>query len=138
MKGYLIGPINGCTDAEANDWRSLMKELLPEVEWLDPMRRDYRGREMEPGIAAEIVKGDLEDCEACNFAVAFRPKPSDGSAMEQFYCHDIIGKPVITIIPDGITPSPWTVHFSTVVVNTERAAAEWIERHLPVRRRKYS
>lgn len=126
MKVYLIGPINGCTDAEANDWRSLMKAFLPGHEMLDPMRRDYRGREMEPGIAAEIVIGDLKDCDACNVAVAFRPKPSDGSAMEQFYCRHVLGKPLVAIVPEGVTPSPWTVHFATVVVKTEREAAEWI------------
>lgn len=131
MKIYLIGPINGCTDAEANDWRSLMKELLPEHEILDPMRRDYRGREMEPGIAREIVDGDLEDCDECDIAVAFRPKASDGSAMEQFYVHHNHEKPVVAIVPDGVTPSPWTVTFATVVVNSERAAASWIRQNLP-------
>lgn len=129
MKIYLIGPINGCTDAEANDWRTLMKELLPGYNFLDPMRRDYRGREMEAGIAAEIVEGDLVDCEACDIAVAFRPKPSDGSAMEQFYVHFDLQKPVVTIVPAGVTPSPWTKHFSTVVVATEREAADWIENY---------
>jgi hypothetical protein len=128
---YLIGPINGCTDAEANDWRSLMKSLLPGYTILDPMRRDYRGREMEPGIAGEIVGGDLDDCEACDVAVAFRPKPSDGSAMEQFYCHRDLGKPVVAIVPAGVTPSPWTVHFSTVRVATEREAADWIKANHP-------
>lgn len=130
MKIYLIGPINGCTDSEANDWRSLMKELLPEHEFLDPMRRDYRGREMEPGIAREIVEGDLADCDECDCAVAFRPKPSDGSAMEQFYVRGELDKPLVAIVPDGVTPSPWTVTFATIVVNSEKAAVEWIRSNL--------
>ena len=34
------------------------KEHLERCDTLDPMRRDYRGRETAPGIAAEIVSGD--------------------------------------------------------------------------------
>lgn len=132
MKVYLIGPINGCTDAEANDWRSLMKSFLPGYEMLDPMRRDYRGREMEPGIAAEIVRGDLGDCMAADVAVAFRPKPSDGSAMEQFYMIQNLAKEVVVIVPAGVIPSPWTVFYSTAVVSTERSAADWIKTHYPL------
>lgn len=28
---YLCGPINGCTDAECNDWRSYAKAHLPDT-----------------------------------------------------------------------------------------------------------
>lgn len=129
IKFYTIGPINGCTDAEANDWRQLMERLLPAADGyqhLNPMVRDYRGREMEPGIAAEIVGSDLKDCEDCDVAIAYRPKPSDGSAMEQFYCFRDLKKPLVVIVPAGVTPSPWAVHHATVVVKTEREAAEWV------------
>ncbi|HKU51008.1 MAG TPA: hypothetical protein VJQ25_00955, partial [Nitrospira sp.] len=111
MKVYLIGPINGCTDAECNDWRDLVTRLLPKCEMLNPMRRDYRGRELDPAITYELVNGDLKDCDDCDVAIAFRPKPSDGSAMEQFYLYKVLDKPVITIIPKGTKPSPWTVYF---------------------------
>lgn len=130
IKFYTIGPINGCSDSEANDWRNLMEQLLPASQGyhhLNPMVRDYRGREMEPGIATEITNGDLADCVACDVAVAFKPKPSDGSAMEQFYVNRVLKKTVVVIVPPGVTPSPWTVRFSTVIVQSEREAAEWIK-----------
>lgn len=46
---YLAGPINGCTDAQANDWRTEAKRIAAERghTCLDPMARDYRGRESE-------------------------------------------------------------------------------------------
>ena len=57
---YLCGPINGRPDSECRDWRKVVADR-----WtgpvLDPLRRDYRGREAEPGIAAEIVAGDIAD-----------------------------------------------------------------------------
>jgi hypothetical protein len=43
MKVYLCGPINGCTDSECIDWRAAAKKRLSDT--IDPMRRDYRGRE---------------------------------------------------------------------------------------------
>lgn len=43
MKVYLAGPINGCTDAEAKNWREELKTHFPNA--IDPMKRDYRGVE---------------------------------------------------------------------------------------------
>ena len=131
-KIYLVGPINGCTDSEANDWRTLIKYLLPEYEHLDPMRRDYRGREMDTGVSDEIVVGDIHDCEDCDVAIAYRPKPSDGSAMEQVILSKL-NKPCIVIVPEGVNPSPWTVNkrFATLVVKTEKEAALWIKENFP-------
>jgi hypothetical protein len=59
MKVYLCGPINGRSDDDCKGWREYAKERLPDT--LDPMARDYRGRELEPGIADVIVAGDEED-----------------------------------------------------------------------------
>ena len=118
MRIYLGGPINGCTDEEANGWRG---ELTKEIEargWqaVDPMRRDYRGREMEPGIAHEIVNGDLEDINSCDVLVFNCPKPSVGTSMEVFYGFNA-GKRVIAVVPDdGREPSPWLIVHSNVIV----------------------
>lgn len=128
---YLCGPINGCTDAEANDWRSLVKSLLPEYECLDPMRRDYRGREHEDGIAAEIVNGDTQDVKACDVLLAFCPKPSVGTSMEILFGNYILGKAVLTIVPEGAPLSPWLKHFSKVITKTEREACDWIRANYP-------
>ena len=42
IKVYLCGPINGCTDTEAKNWREAVKEHFPAS--VDPMKRDYRGK----------------------------------------------------------------------------------------------
>lgn len=123
---YLGGPINGCSDSEANDWRSEAKTLLEAAghTWIDPMDRDYRGREMEPGIAAEIVENDKLDIDACDVMVMNCPKPSVGTSMEVFYGY-LKGKNVIVIVPGDREPSPWIVyHANELVRDSVKEAVE--------------
>lgn len=112
---YLGGPINGCTDEEANGWRDQAKTELERLglKWKDPMDRDYRGREMEPGIAEKIVKGDLMDIDACDVLLMNCPRPSYGTAMEILYGWGL-DKEVIAVLPEGVTPSPWVVYHADV------------------------
>src|SRR5262249_50278719 len=77
-KVYLCGPINGCTDAEAKDWRNAVKRHFPDA--LDPMRRDYRGKEAES--YREIVELDKRDVEAADVILVNYDKPSVGTSME--------------------------------------------------------
>lgn len=111
---YLGGPINGCTDEEAKGWRERAKPLLEDKGYLtiDPMVRDYRGREMEPGIAGEIVTGDKEDISRSDILLMSCPKPSVGTSMEVYYGHDI-GVRVICVLPDGAAVSPWLKYHAT-------------------------
>lgn len=111
MRIYLGGPINGCTDEEARGWRETVK---PGLEGrghvcVDPMDRDYRGRELEPGIAAEIVEKDKNDICSCDVLLMNAPKPSYGTAMEILFGHKM-GKRVIVVHPEGTEPSPWVIH----------------------------
>lgn len=108
---YLGGPINGCTDEEAHGWREAVKTVLADRghEWCDPMDRDYRGRELDPGIAAEIVDGDKEDIAGCDVLLMNAPKPSYGTAME-IYHGRLHGKRVLVVHPEGTVPSPWVIH----------------------------
>lgn len=118
MRVYLGGPINGCTDEEASGWRESVKPLLEArgIEWIDPMTRDYRGREMEPGIAAEIVNGDKEDIGNCDTLLMNCPRPSYGTAMEILYGYER-GKGVVVVLPDdGRDPSPWIVFHSDKII----------------------
>lgn len=117
MKVYLGGPINGCTDEEANGWRDDVKALLEAagIDYLDPMSRDYRGRELEPGIAAEIVEGDKADIQECDVLLMNCPKPSYGTAMEILYGHSL-GIPVVAVLPVGATPSPWVLYHADEVL----------------------
>lgn len=88
------------------------------------MSRDYRGRELEPGIAAEIVAGDIEDIQASDAMLVFFDKPSVGTAMEVFYAKHDLGKPVVVIDASGKPLSPWLVHHCDVVVKTVAEAIE--------------
>jgi nucleoside 2-deoxyribosyltransferase len=127
MRVYLGGPINGCTDEEANGWRDAVKAVLAkraDYDWCDPMDRDYRGRELEPGIAAAIVEGDKEDIASCDVLLMNAPKPSYGTAMEILYGHQH-SKRVIVIHPEGTTPSPWVIHHADEIhYGSAVAAAE--------------
>lgn len=114
---YLCGPINGCNDSEANDWRQhVMEELAGHYDFLDPMRRDYRGRELEPGIAAEIVNGDKEDLRQSDIVLAFCPKPSVGTSMELFLFWSTGGENII--VHPNPNPSPWLIEHSAAIYRT--------------------
>lgn len=118
---YLCGPINGRTTEDATGWRETVKELW-EGETLDPMRRDYRGREMEHGIAAEIVEGDLVDINNSDAILVFFDKPSVGTAMEVFYANHNLGKPVVVVNSSNGPLSPWMVHHSDRQVSSVKEA----------------
>jgi nucleoside 2-deoxyribosyltransferase len=108
VKIYLAGPINGCSDSECNDWRTDLKSV-PNHEYIDPMRRDYRGKEAEN--VDEIVKGDIADIDEADLVVANCPKPSYGTAMEIFYAAHVLGKSVWIVCADE-KPSPWLLKHS--------------------------
>lgn len=107
---YLAGPINGATDAEAMDWRVQATAVLGNV--LDPMARDYRGKEDES--VADIVEGDKADIGSCRAVVAYCPKPSVGTSMEVLYAFER-GIPVHVVVPDGAPVSPWLRYHATTV-----------------------
>lgn len=122
MKTYLCGPINGCTDDEAKGWREYAKELLTGQAY-DPMVRDYRGRELEPGIAAEIVENDKADIRGCDALLVMYEKPSVGTSMEVLFAHQL-GKMIVVVDRSGRPLSPWLSYHATIVCPTiEQAAA---------------
>lgn len=118
-KIYLAGPINGCTDAEANDWRSAVKKLHPNC--LDPMARDYRGKEAES--VREIVEGDKADIDQCDAVIVYFERPSVGTSMEVLYAWER-SKPVVTVNKSGRPISPWLAYHSSVVESIEAALAK--------------
>lgn len=119
-KVYLCGPINGCTDAECNDWRAFAKGRLPDT--VDPMKRDYRGKEAES--YREIVELDKIDVRNCDVILANCPKPSVGTSMEILLAWQL-GKVVVAVAEGSI--SPWLRYHSTKLCGTVREAVEWIE-----------
>lgn len=126
---YLCGPINGLSDSDCSDWRKTAAER-----WngrvLDPMRRDYRGRELEPGIAAEIVAGDIEDIQASDAVLVYFDKPSVGTSMEVFYAKHVLGKPVVVIDASDKPLSPWLIHHADQVTKHLSVALACIDMKL--------
>lgn len=120
MNIYLAGAINGKSDAECIGWREQYKSMLPGNRFLDPMDRDYRGREDEN--VEEIVRGDMIDIRLSDAVVAWCEAPSWGTAMEIRYAHQI-GRRVVVIVPDGPV-SPWLRFHATEVVGSLAEAKE--------------
>jgi nucleoside 2-deoxyribosyltransferase len=118
MKVYLAGPIFGCTDDEAINWRDVVKNKLGADKCIDPMRRDYRGR--ETNNAQAIVESDKRDiCEA-DIVLANCWQVSWGTAMEILYAYSL-GKPVIAILPLTVGASPWISYHTTIVRSLDAA-----------------
>lgn len=121
MTTYLCGGINGLSDADCRDWRESAKELLA-TSTLDPMRRDYRGREDES--INEIVSGDLEDIAACHFVLVNAIRPSWGTAMEIVYARQA-GKYIVAWTGDARV-SPWLRYHCDEIHQTLEAACHAI------------
>jgi nucleoside 2-deoxyribosyltransferase len=109
---YLCGPINGCTDAECKDWR---EEAKHHFSIIDPMARDYRGKESES--YREIVDLDKLDIRNSDALLVNYVKPSVGTSMEVFYAWTL-GKPVLVMCDPGAVLSPWLRYHSTAIVHS--------------------
>lgn len=117
MITYLCGGINGLGDAECRDWREVAKELL-QTDTLDPMRRDYRGKEDES--VTQIVGGDLDDIRQSQIILINATRPSWGTAMEIVYAQQY-GK-VTVAFTEGARVSPWLrFHCGTIVSSLDEA-----------------
>lgn len=112
QKVYLCGPINGCTDSEAKDWREACKMFFT---CIDPMKRDYRGK--EAGSYREIVDLDKRDVRNADVLLVNYYGPSVGTAMEIFYAWTL-GKPVVLWCSREATLSPWLRYHSTAIVHS--------------------
>ncbi len=121
MKTYLCGPINGCTDEECNDWRTLAKQHLADT--LDPMRRDYRGREDQ--CVEEIVTGDKADIDTCDALLVCYDKPSVGTSMEILYAWQK-QKLIVIVAGEDARISPWLRYHATRIVNSFEEACKII------------
>ena len=122
---YLCGPINGCSDDEATTWREWFKKCGMDIRYIDPMKRDYRGKEHED--YREIVDLDKRDIRGCDAVVVMYVKPSVGTSMEVFFAWTL-GIPVIVIDESGKPISPWLrYHATAVVADKESAKSKIIE-----------
>lgn len=89
----------------------------------DPMVRDYRGRELEPGIAKEIVENDKLDIKGCDALLVMYEKPSVGTSMEVLFAHQL-GKLIVLVDRSGKPLSPWLIYHVTQVCPTLEAGCE--------------
>lgn len=85
------------------------------------MDRDYRGRELEPGIAKEIVENDKLDIQASDALLVLYDKPSVGTSMEVFYAHSL-GKTIVLVDKSDKPLSPWMLYHCTRVYRNLDAA----------------
>jgi len=120
---YLAGPINNCTDTECKNWREMARlyfesedvtDEIGRVRILDPMRRDYRGREMDAGVRHLIVKGDKTDIRQADILLVYSPKPSYGTIMEFYDAY--------------VYQNKWVV-----IVNADEFASPWLDEHCDYR-----
>lgn len=123
MITYLCGGINGLTDSQCRDWREIAKEQL-KTDTLDPMRRDYRGKEDES--VSDIVRGDLDDIQVSSDCLLVNAeKPSWGTAMEIVYAHQI-GLPIVAFVLPESRISPWLRYHCSEVFLSLNAAINYI------------
>lgn len=120
---YLCGPINGCTDEECRDWREYVKTLWSGPT-LDPMRRDYRGKEDQS--VDEIVELDKIDVMDSDVILVNYDKPSVGTSMEILYAFER-GKLVVVVAQEGARISPWMRYHSHAIVSSFKDAVRYIE-----------
>lgn len=112
---YLCGPINGLDDANCKAWREKAKLLLKGFVVLDPMRRDYRGREEK--FAADIIRSDKADIDASDALLVYFDRPSFGTAMEIFYAY--LGyKKIVAVNVSGLPTSPWVAQHVDQIATT--------------------
>jgi nucleoside 2-deoxyribosyltransferase len=121
VRVYLCGPINGRSDDDAKGWREYAKQHLSDT--VDPMSRDYRGRELEPGIAKEIVENDKEDILSCDALLVYYDKPSVGTSMEILFAHQL-GKRMVLVDKSDKPLSPWLLYHCDVIVKSLDEAIE--------------
>ena len=88
------------------------------------MRRDYRGRELEFGIAAEIVNGDIQDIKECDAMLVYYDKPSVGTSMEMRMAFAELGKKVFLVNKSDSPLSPWLVRHCDAIYESLDDAIE--------------
>ena len=116
LRPYLAGPIAGCTDAEAADWRDAVTQHYPRA--LNPMCRDYRVGDALAHMR-EIVELDKRDIRRsdCVLVRWDATKASTGTTMEVIYAWEN-RVPVVLWIDPAVTLSPWLAYHSTFLVHT--------------------
>ncbi|MCA1810288.1 MAG: nucleoside 2-deoxyribosyltransferase [Lentisphaerae bacterium] len=130
-KIYLCGPIMEEHAGVARQWRrTVMRRLGRNYELLDPMRRNFKDREVDS--ANEIVEFDLQDIRDADIVLVNYSKSSVGTSMEVFYAAHDLGKFVIAFAPFSFQDCcPWMVRFCTKILPSLDASLEYIRNNFP-------
>jgi hypothetical protein len=122
-KGYLCGRINGCPDEVCKVWRDESKAAMPEIEWIDPMDNDFRGKEAESGH--ELIELDLRGVEESDFVLVNADVAGWGSGAE--FHHAVLRDiPIVALCPRSKPISPWVEKRAAAVVHSIPEARAWI------------
>ena len=113
---YLGGPINGRSDEDCIDWREKVIKSLPQVNARNPMDRDYRGKELEPGVDAEIVENDKLDIMQSEIVMIYFDQPSVGTSMEIMYAFER-SKYILLVDASEKKLSPWLTYHASMIVS---------------------
>jgi nucleoside 2-deoxyribosyltransferase len=130
MRVYLCGPMAGCTDEEAGEWRKAATVHLNGfgITTLDPMDRDYRYTEYgdDPeSVLPALVEEDKIDIEMADVVLVNYTQPSTGTAMEIILAW-MRNKRVIVVNPLGLQLSPWIHYHAHEVYGSMHEAYEHI------------
>ncbi len=119
----------------AREWReTALARLSPNFIMLDPMRRDFKDREVDS--ANEIVEFDLQDVREADIILVNYNKPSVGTAMEVFYAAHDLGKFVVGFSPFEFKEcNPWMVRFCTKILPTLEETIDYINKHFVLQRK---
>ena len=133
---YLCGPIMDEVDGHARAWRrQAMSDLSADFVLLDPMRRNFKDREVDS--ANEIVEFDLQDVRDADILIVNYSKPSIGTAMEVFYASQVLNKFVIAFSPFAFQDcNPWMVKYCTKILPSLAAATVYIREHFIAQHRR--
>ena len=119
---YLCGGINSLSDHECKTWRDYAKILL-RSDTIDPMRRDYRGNEMNNYVT--IVEDDINDISNVRFVLVNATRPSWGTAMEIVYAYKLC-KYIVCFGCDTTSVSPWLKYHCKHIFQTLEEAVKHI------------
>ena len=128
-KVYLSGPIMDEHKGVSREWRRAAASMLKEhFSLLDPMRRNFRDREVDS--SNEIVEFDLLDIKNADIILVNYDKPSIGTSMEVFHAYYNLGKFVIAFSPFSfVNCSPWMIKYCTKILPSLEEACLYLKVH---------
>ena len=129
---YLCGPIHGRTDEQCVAWRERVKKMWPGYT-LDPLRRDYRGREHQN--PEKLIREDLSDVFRADGLLVYFDAPSVGTSMEIFYAKFVLNKPIVLLDVSSMDVLPvWLTYHVDSIHREPQAALETLNNLIRERR----